>query len=89
MTDQLQVNSSTIRLMKGDITDFEIDAFVYYAQHDLVLGAGFGTAIAMRGGLSVQEELKDAKPLEENGYKKELAEVAVCRAVLTPKIRHQ
>ncbi len=64
MTDQLQVNSSTIRLMKGDITDFEIDAFVYYAQHDLVLGAGFGTAIAMRGGLSVQEELKEMGPLQ-------------------------
>ena len=32
---------------------------------------------------AVREELKDAKPLEENGYKKELAEVAVCRAALS------
>ncbi|MFH1998500.1 MAG: macro domain-containing protein [Planctomycetota bacterium] len=59
MTDQLKVKNSTLRLMKGDLTDYEIDAFVYYAQHSLALGSGFGTAIAMRGGPTVQEELKE------------------------------
>jgi O-acetyl-ADP-ribose deacetylase (regulator of RNase III) len=58
MPDELKVNKSIIRLMKTDITDLEIDSFVYYAQHDLALGSGFGTSISMRGGPSIQEELK-------------------------------
>lgn len=59
MSDTMKVGNSTIRLVKSDITDIEIEAFVYYAQPDLVLGSGFGTAISMRGGPSVQEELKE------------------------------
>jgi xanthine dehydrogenase YagS FAD-binding subunit len=31
---------------------------------------------------AAREALKEAKPLEENGYKKDLAEAAVCRAAL-------
>jgi len=57
MPDNLQVNNGAIRLIKGDITLLEIDAFVFYAQHDLKLGSGFGTAISLRGGPSIQEEL--------------------------------
>ena len=57
MSDELKINNSNLRLMMGDITDLEIDSFVYYARHDLNLGSGFGTAISMRGGPSIQEEL--------------------------------
>jgi len=57
MKDDLKVSRSTIRLVIGDITDIEIDSFVYYAQSNLKLGSGFGTAITLRGGPSVQEEL--------------------------------
>ena len=57
MQDDLRVKKSTIRLVIGDITDIEIDSFVYYAQSNLKLGSGFGTAITLRGGPSVQEEL--------------------------------
>jgi xanthine dehydrogenase YagS FAD-binding subunit len=32
---------------------------------------------------AAREALKEAKPLEENGYKKELAETVLCRAVLS------
>ena len=32
---------------------------------------------------AVREALKEAKPLEENGYKKELVETVLCRAVLS------
>jgi O-acetyl-ADP-ribose deacetylase (regulator of RNase III) len=39
------------------VTDLEVEAFVFYAREDLKLGAGFGNAIAVRGGPSVQEEL--------------------------------
>lgn len=57
MADQLKINGKTLRITKGDITDMEVQSFVYYAQHNLVLGSGFGTAITMRGGPSIQEEL--------------------------------
>jgi O-acetyl-ADP-ribose deacetylase (regulator of RNase III) len=49
-----------ITLMQGDITDLAVEAFVYYARPDLVLGSGFGTAIAVRGGPAVQTELRAA-----------------------------
>jgi O-acetyl-ADP-ribose deacetylase (regulator of RNase III) len=58
MDDQLTVNRTAVRLLRTDITDLEIEAFVYYARSDLALGAGFGGAIAVRGGPSIQEELK-------------------------------
>ena len=57
MSDELKINKSTIRLSKGDITDMEVDSFVYYAREDLKLGTGFGTAISVRGGPSIQKEL--------------------------------
>jgi O-acetyl-ADP-ribose deacetylase (regulator of RNase III) len=58
------INQSTLKLVKGDITDMEVEAFVYYAQSDLKLGAGFGNAIAMRGGPSVQKALDEVGSLE-------------------------
>jgi len=62
--DKLQVKDSTISLTKGDITDLAIESFVYYAREDLQLGSGFGNAIAMRGGRSIQEELKKLGPVK-------------------------
>jgi O-acetyl-ADP-ribose deacetylase (regulator of RNase III) len=59
-----RINQSVVRLIKGDITDIEIDAFVFYAQPDLALGSGFGGAIAVRGGPSVQKELDQLGPVE-------------------------
>jgi O-acetyl-ADP-ribose deacetylase len=58
MTDELKIGARTIRLLKGDITEMEVDAFVYYARSDLNLGSGLGGAIAARGGPKIQEELK-------------------------------
>jgi len=55
--EDVQIRNSTVRLVKGDITELDMDAFVYYAQPDLALGSGFGGAIAVRGGPSVQKEL--------------------------------
>lgn len=59
MTNELKINGKHIRLMVGFITDVEeVDAIVYYARPDLVLGSGFGTAISTQGGPKVQQELK-------------------------------
>ncbi|MBD3217612.1 MAG: O-acetyl-ADP-ribose deacetylase [candidate division Zixibacteria bacterium] len=59
MPDELHVNGTSLRLLKADITDIEVDSFVFYAREDLSLGSGYGNAITMRGGPSVQEDLKE------------------------------
>jgi O-acetyl-ADP-ribose deacetylase (regulator of RNase III) len=64
MADEKKVKESVLRLAMTDITNLEIDSFVYYAQHDLALGSGFGTAISVRGGPSVQKELNEMGPLK-------------------------
>lgn len=64
MTLELKAGEGRVRLIKDDITLLPIDAFVFYARHDLALGSGFGGAIAARGGPAVQKELKDKGPLE-------------------------
>ncbi|NIO27748.1 MAG: hypothetical protein GTO29_04240 [Candidatus Latescibacteria bacterium] len=64
MTEEKRINQSTLRLIKDDVTDIDIDAFVFYAQPNLALGAGFGTAISTRGGASIQKELDEiASPI--------------------------
>lgn len=63
MPDEMKVNRSTIRLVKGDITDIDIEAFVYYASPNLKLGSGWGGAIAVRGGPTVQQELDGLAPV--------------------------
>lgn len=62
MTEK-KINGINIRLLKGDVTDVEADAFVFYAAENLVLGSGYGTAISVRGGPSIQEECKKLSPV--------------------------
>jgi O-acetyl-ADP-ribose deacetylase (regulator of RNase III) len=57
------IAQGTLTLMIGDITDMDVEAFVFYARPDLALGTGFGTAIAARGGASIQKELEGKGPL--------------------------
>jgi len=64
MSEEVKVGDSVIRLHLGDIADLEIESFVYYATHDLKLGSGFGTAISVRGGPTVQQELSEMGPLQ-------------------------
>ena len=63
VAEGIQINQSIIRLIKDDITDLDVDAFVFYAQSDLALGTGFGGAIAVRGGPSIQKELNELAPV--------------------------
>ena len=64
MKETKQIKNSTLSIMKADITDTEIDAFVFYARNDLKLGSGFGNAIALRGGPSIRKELENLGPLK-------------------------
>jgi len=59
MADSIKVKNCNLRLLKGDITDLDIESFVYYAREDLALGSGFGTAISVRGGPTIQKELNE------------------------------
>lgn len=54
---QVNINEAILKVDIGDLTALEIEAIVFYAQPDLKLGAGFGNAISVRGGPSIQEEL--------------------------------
>jgi len=63
VAEGIQINRSVVRLIKDDITDLDVDAFVFYAQSDLALGTGFGGAITVRGGPSIQKELDELAPV--------------------------
>lgn len=52
-----KVGDKVIRLIRGDITNLEVEAFVYDITEDVKLGSGYGGAISQRGGPSIQKEL--------------------------------
>jgi O-acetyl-ADP-ribose deacetylase (regulator of RNase III) len=58
-----KIGDREIGLVKADITDFDIECFVYYAGSNLKLGSGFGGAIAVRGGPGIQKALELLAPL--------------------------
>ncbi len=60
---EVTLGNCLVSVVQDDITMLEVDAFVFDARPDLVLGAGVGTAIAVRGGPSIQAELKALAPL--------------------------
>ncbi|MDP2996313.1 MAG: macro domain-containing protein [Bryobacterales bacterium] len=53
-----KVHQTVVRLMQGDLTALEVDAFVHYAKENLELGSGYGTAIQSRGGGAVKKEVE-------------------------------
>jgi O-acetyl-ADP-ribose deacetylase (regulator of RNase III) len=53
------IGDKVIRLVRGDITELEVDAFVHDITEDLKLGGGFGSAIQQRGGIIIQKELDE------------------------------
>ncbi len=52
-----RIGDKVIRLVRGDITDLDVEAFAFDITSDCQLGSGYGGAIAQRGGKVVQEEL--------------------------------
>lgn len=53
---ELQVNKKTIRIVKGDITERNVDAIVNAANSYLQHGGGVAAAIVRKGGSIIQEE---------------------------------
>jgi len=54
-----QIGNKVLRLVRGDITDMEIGAFVFDITDDVKLGSGFGGAIQQRGGIVIQKQLDE------------------------------
>jgi O-acetyl-ADP-ribose deacetylase (regulator of RNase III) len=46
-----------MRLVSGDITTMEVEAFVFDITPNMKLGSGFGGAIQQRGGIVIQKDL--------------------------------
>jgi len=53
---QKTIDKTTIQLLKGDITDLEIDAIVNAANERLAHGGGVAGAISRKGGITIQQE---------------------------------
>ncbi len=53
-----RIRQTVVQLQQGDLTALPVDAFVFYAREDLALGSGYGTAIQVRGGDAITNELK-------------------------------
>ena len=64
MSISKKINDGILRLERGDLTDMEFEAFVFYAETNLDLGSGFGNAISMRGGPTIKKELESIGHLD-------------------------
>jgi len=56
MKSEYKINDTILLLVKGDITDQDVDAIVNAANAQLVLGSGVAGTIREKGGDSIQEE---------------------------------
>ena len=52
-----RIGRTTVRLINGDITQLDVDGFVFDITEDAKLGAGIGAAIQQRGGVAIQKAL--------------------------------
>lgn len=53
------VGGKRLRMVRGDITEIDVEAFVFDITEDAKLGSGFGGAIQQRGGVVIQKELDE------------------------------
>ena len=66
-----KIGDKVIKVVRDDITDMEVEAFVYDLTSNCKLDSGYGGAIAVRGGKTIQEELD------------KIGELPTCQAVMT------
>jgi len=56
---ECKIGDKKLKLVQGDITAMDIEAFVFDITEDVKLGSGFGSAIQQRGGVAIQKELEE------------------------------
>lgn len=54
-----KVGDKKLELVRGDITEMEVGAFVFDITENLKLGSGYGAAIQQRGGIVIQKQLDE------------------------------
>ena len=54
-----KIGNKVLRLVRADITDLDVEAFVFDITGDVKLGSGFGNAIQQRGGVAIQKQLDE------------------------------
>lgn len=59
-----KMNKTEIGIIKGDITEVEVDAIVNAANNLLQMGGGVAGAIKKKGGASIQEEADNVGPIK-------------------------
>jgi O-acetyl-ADP-ribose deacetylase (regulator of RNase III) len=59
MIQEKKIKNTNIKIIKDDLTLLETDAIVFYAEENLALGSGYGTALNIRGGPSIQKECNE------------------------------
>lgn len=62
-----RTGSLTVDVVRGDLTEQDVDAIVNAANNDLMLGGGVAGAIARRGGPAIQAECRAIGPIEVGG----------------------
>ena len=53
------IGDKRLTMVRGDITEIDVEAFVFDITGDAKLGSGFGGAIQQRGGIVIQKELDE------------------------------
>jgi O-acetyl-ADP-ribose deacetylase (regulator of RNase III) len=61
------INSGSIEVLKGDITDQDTEAIVNAANNHFWMGAGVAGAIKRKGGVVIEREAVDQGPVEIGG----------------------
>ncbi|MBL7215039.1 MAG: macro domain-containing protein [Phycisphaerae bacterium] len=61
---ETKVNQTFLELVRGDITDQQVDAIVNAANSQLILGGGVAGAIRRKGGVVIQDECNAKAPIE-------------------------
>ncbi len=54
-----RIGDKRLTMVRGDITEIDVEAFVFDITEDAKLGSGFGGAIQQRGGIVIQKELDE------------------------------
>jgi len=63
----MRINNTELRIIKGDITDFDTDAIVNAANNKLLMGGGVAGVIRRKAGQEVEDEAVKKGPIEIGG----------------------
>jgi len=77
---ELEVKSSKIRLIQGDITELDTDVIVNAANHKLIMGGGVAGAIRRKGGPAIQEECDKIGGTFHGGAVRRLPQSPACNS---------